>query len=42
MERITIYPNKELRKKLEEKSKKESRSLNNLIILILEKEVLSK
>ncbi len=39
MERITIYPSKELREKLENKAKKEERSLNNLIILILKKEV---
>ena len=42
MERITIYPSKELRKKLEERAKQERRSLNNLIILILEKDVKKK
>lgn len=37
MERITIYPNKKLRKRLIELSKKEKRSLNNLILFILDK-----
>ncbi len=37
MERITIYPNKELRKKLDQEAEKEQRSLNNLILLILNK-----
>ena len=37
MERITIYPKKDLRKKLDKEAKKQSRSLNNLIILILNK-----
>ena len=35
--RITIYPDEKLRNKLEEESKKEHRSLNNLILLILNK-----
>ncbi len=39
VDRITIYPDKELRKRLEDQAKKDKRSLNNLIILILEKEV---
>lgn len=34
---MTIYPNKELREKLEELSKKEKRSMNNLVLFILEK-----
>lgn len=37
MERITIYPKKELKEKLDKEAKKQSRSLNNLIILILNK-----
>jgi len=37
MERITIYPNKELRKRLDQEAEKEERSLNNLIIFILNK-----
>jgi len=37
MDRITIYPNKELRKKLDKESEKEERSLNNLILFILNK-----
>ncbi len=37
MERVSIYPNKELLIKLKKEAKKQSRSLNNLIILILDK-----
>ncbi len=37
MKRITIYPNKELRKKLDKEAEKEQRSLNNLILFILNK-----
>ncbi len=37
MERITIYPKEELRSKLEKEAEKEERSLNNLILLILNK-----
>ena len=37
MERITIYPKKELRTKLDKEAEKEERSLNNLILLILKK-----
>lgn len=37
MERVTIYPSKELKKELEEEAKKDKRSLNNLILLILER-----
>ncbi len=37
MEQISIYPNKELLTKLKEEAKKQSRSLNNLVILILNK-----
>jgi len=39
MDNLTIYPKKELRKKLEKICKKENRSLNNLIITILKKYV---
>ena len=39
MGRITIYPDKELLKKLQEKADEEKRSLNNLILLILEREL---
>lgn len=35
MERITIYPDKELREKLNKEVKKQKRSLNNLILFIL-------
>ena len=42
MERMTIYPDAQLLKKLQEKAEKEKRSLNNLILLILEKEIFSK
>lgn len=42
MERITIYPKKELKAKLEKEAKKQSRSLNNLIILILNKSLKNK
>lgn len=34
--RITIYPDKKLREKLNKESEVEKRSLNNLILLILE------
>ncbi len=37
MVKTTIYPNEILIKKLKDKAEKESRSLNNLIILILNK-----
>lgn len=37
MERITIYPDKKLRDKLNAESKKQMRSLNNLILLIINK-----
>ncbi len=37
MNQMTIYPDKELRQQLEKRAKKEKRSLNNLILLILEK-----
>ena len=37
MERVSIYPNKELLIKLKKEAKEQSRSLNNLIILILNK-----
>lgn len=37
MERITIYPKKELKEKLDKEAKKQSRSLNNLILLLLNK-----
>ncbi len=37
MTKTTIYPNQELTEKLEIEAKKESRSLNNLIIFILNK-----
>lgn len=35
MERITIYPDKELKKKLDKEAKEQDRSLNNLILMIL-------
>lgn len=37
MAQITIYPNKELKEKLNNEMEKENRSLNNLILLILNK-----
>lgn len=37
MNNLTIYPNKELKSKLDKEAEKEERSLNNLIILILNK-----
>ena len=37
MNHLTIYPKKELRKKLDKVSKEENRSLNNLVITILMK-----
>lgn len=37
MERISIYPDKKLKEKLEEISKERQRSMNNLILLILKK-----
>lgn len=37
MEIISIYPDKKLKKELEELAKKEQRSMNNLILLILRK-----
>jgi predicted HicB family RNase H-like nuclease len=36
MDRLTIYPDKELMKKLNNEADKEKRSLNNLILFILE------
>jgi hypothetical protein len=39
MEQITIYPDKQLLKKIEERAKREKRSINNLVLLILEKEM---
>jgi len=36
MDRLTIYPNKELMKQLNKEADKEKRSLNNLILFILE------
>ncbi|GEM_PF-5851366 len=39
MEIISIYPNKELKKELEEIAKKEQRSMNNLVLFILKKYV---
>lgn len=33
---LSIYPNKELREKLNKESLKQKRSLNNLILIILE------
>lgn len=35
MDRITIYPNEELREKLNKEAKRQKRSLNNLVLLIL-------
>ncbi len=35
MDRITIYPDKELQKKIEKEAKKQKRSMNNLVIFIL-------
>ena len=37
MERLTIYPDKELMKQLNKEADKEKRSLNNLILFILVK-----
>lgn len=37
MERITIYPSKELKDKLDETAKEDERSLNYIIIKILKK-----
>ena len=39
MENINIYPDKKLKKELEEIAKKEQRSMNNLVLLILKKYV---
>lgn len=36
MERLTIYPEKELMEKIEKEAKKEKRSMNNLVLFILE------
>jgi len=36
MDRLTIYPDKELMKKLNNEADKEKRSLNNLILFIIE------
>lgn len=35
MDRITIYPKPELRNKIKQESEKQKRSLNNLILFIL-------
>jgi len=37
MERITIYPDKELIKLLKKEAKKEKRSLNNFILFLISK-----
>ena len=37
MDRLTIYPSKELQEKLNKESEKQKRSLNNLILFILAK-----
>jgi len=37
MDRLTIYPDKDLQKKLNKEADKEKRSLNNLILFILAK-----
>jgi len=34
-DRITIYPDKKLQKKLEKEAEKQGRSLNNLILFII-------
>lgn len=35
MERLTIYPDKELQKKLNKEAKEQKRSLNNLVLFIV-------
>ena len=35
MDRLTIYPNKDLQKKLNKEAKEQKRSLNNLILFIV-------
>ena len=35
MDRLTIYPDKELQKKLNKEAKEQKRSLNNLILFIV-------
>lgn len=35
MKRLTIYPKEDLKNKLQEESKKQGRSVNNLILFIL-------
>ena len=35
MDRLTIYPDKELQEKLNKEAEKQKRSLNNLILFIL-------
>lgn len=35
--KITIYPKKELKERLDDEAKKEERSLNKLILIILNK-----
>ena len=35
MDRLTIYPDKELQKKLNKEAEEQKRSLNNLILFIL-------
>jgi len=37
MEKISIYPDKKLKERLEQESKKEGRSLNNFVLRILKK-----
>jgi len=39
METISIYPDKKLKKELEEMAKKEQRSMNNFVLFILKKYV---
>ncbi|MFH1644060.1 MAG: hypothetical protein ABIA74_02700 [bacterium] len=36
-ERITLYPDKELKKEIEDIAERESRSVNNFILLLLKK-----
>jgi|TARA_B100001971_G_C18139344_1_gene509482 predicted transcriptional regulator len=37
MERITIYPDKKLKERLDEIAREEQRSMNNLLLLIIKK-----
>ena len=39
METISIYPDKKLKKELDEIAKKEQRSMNNLVLFIIKKYV---